>query len=367
MKKKITLLFMSFFILVSCRSEEDNSVPPVVPVVPVVPIAPSAPTATQAVLNGNVVDVSWPVVVGTGITYNVYRNGNPVKINTVPLSEPKFTDVLASTGTFSYSVTANSGSLESIKGVVSDKVILELPKTKTVESITSKYNTKTEYIYTYETTNITKLVSETLKTTTTRLSDQTAMVTDRIGKYTYNGDLIEKIAYYNVDNNAFVSSIDYVYNEKKKLVSVIRKKSDGSNNIINYVYNDDGTTTMTNASSPNFETWVLTLEKGNLVKYVYSVLLGGTINYKEVANCVFDTNEYVYKNVFAHNNFFGTSTSYNNEISSSVVVSENGSVFETLSSKSEYTYNENGYFLTKKRYDTTSSIPVLTEKTTYTY
>lgn len=369
MKKNITLLMLSFFILLSCSSEEDNSVPPVLPEVvvdPVLPVAPGAPVITQAVLNGNFIDVNWSVVPGTGITYNIYRNGNPVKINAVPLSEPKFRDVLTNTGSFTYTVTAVSGNMESVKGVVSDKIILELPKTKSVESLTSLLSTKLEREYTYDTVNITKIVSETLKTTITKLEDHTATVKNTIGKYTYNGSLITKISYNNVDNNTFDSSVEYVYNEKNKLITVIRKKSDGSiNYTTNYTYNDDGTTTETN-SLPGSESWVFTLEKGNLVKYTYSIVKEGN-TFTEVANSIFDTKDYIYKNVLGYSNFFGANISFNNQLSSSIILSMNGKELAKQSVKSEYVYNTNGYVLTKTRFDTSYGTPYINEITIYSY
>ena len=65
-----------------CSSSED------------IPITVSSATMTQAVLNGNSRDIIWWAVTGTGITYNIYRNDDPIKINSAPLTEAKFTDIL---------------------------------------------------------------------------------------------------------------------------------------------------------------------------------------------------------------------------------------------------------------------------------
>lgn len=359
MKKKITLLFISFFILTSCSSDEDSSA---------TPVAPVAPVTIKALLNGGGVDVSWSVVGGTGITYNVYRNDNPVKINAAPLTEAKFKDVLTTTGSFTYTVTANSGGMESAKGVVSEKVILELPKTKTEESISTRENIKSEYTYTYDATNITKIISQTIKSTTTRLSDQTVTVYDVIAKYTYNEDLITKVTYYNVDNTV-KSSYEYVYNTKRDLISMIRKESDGSiDYTINYAYGTDGLITET-SDYLDWGTWVYTYEKGNMVKYVHSISYSydALTNNVETADFIFDTKNMSTKNILGFNTILMGVNSVNNEASSSVIVTKNGNVVNTRLSRSEYTYNENGYVLTKMRFHGKPTATVLNEKTVITY
>ncbi|KIA93234.1 hypothetical protein OA93_22200 [Flavobacterium sp. KMS] len=359
MKKKITLLFISFFILASCSSDEDSSA---------TPVAPVAPLTIKATLNGGGVDVSWSVVGGTGITYNVYRNDNPVKINAAPLTEAKFKDVLTSTGSFTYTVTANSGGMESAKGVVSEKVILELPKTRTVESFNTIENTKSEYTYTYDATNVTKIISQTIKSTTTRLKDQTVTVYDVIAKYTYNEDLITKVTYYNVDNTV-KSSFEYVYNTKKDLISMIRKKSDGSiDYTTNYAYGTDGLITET-SDYPDWGTWVYTYEKGNMVKYVHSVSFSfdPSTNIVETSDFVYDTKNIPTKNILGFNTILIGINSVNNEAGFSVIVNKNGNLANTRLSKSEYTYNENGYVLTRMRFHGKPSPTVLNEKTAITY
>ncbi|KIC00753.1 hypothetical protein [Flavobacterium sp. AJR] len=357
MKKKITLLFISFFILASCSSDEDSSA---------TPVAPVAPLTIKAALNGGGVDVSWSVVGGTGITYNVYRNDNPVKINATPLTEAKFKDVLTSTGSFTYTVTANSGGMESAKGVVSEKVILELPKTRTVESISTRENTKSEYTYTYDATNITKIISQTIKSTTTRLSDQTVTVYDVTAKYTYNEDLITKVTYYNVDNTV-KSSYEYVYNTKRDLTSMIRKGFDGTiDYTINYAYGTDGLITET-SDYPDWGTWVYTYEKGNMIKYVHSTSYVDMTNYVETSDFVYDTKNMSTKNILGFNTTLIGVNSANNEASSSVIVTEDGNVVNTRLSRSEYTYNENGYVLTKMRFHGKPTATVLNEKTVITY
>lgn len=354
MKKKITLLFISFFLLASCSSDEDSSA---------TPVAPVTPLTIKAALNGGGVDVSWSVVGGTGITYNVYRNDNPVKINATPLTEAKFKDVLTSTGSFTYTVTANSGGMESAKGVVSEKVILELPKTRTVESISNAYNTKTEYTFTYDTSNITKLVSITIKSTMIKLSDQTVTEGIRTIMYTYNGDLITKVNNY----KAATPSTEYVYNEGNKEIAMISTKSDGSIDYsVNFAHNEDGTITETSDLS-GWGTWVYAYEKGNTVKYTYSVLKYGSTNYVETCNSIFDTKNSYSKNILGFNNLITEGGGVNNQISSSIIGTNDGRVVTTRSYKSEYTYNENGYILTKMKYIMTLSVPVLTEKTVITY
>lgn len=336
----------------SCSNNEDNPIAP-----------PTAPVTIKAALNGGGVDVSWPVVGGTGVTYNVYRNGNPVKINAVPLTEAKFKDVLTSTGSFTYTVTANSGGVESAKGVVSEKVILELPKARTVESFSNAYNTKTEYTYFYDTSNIAKLVSVTIKSTMIKLSDQTVTEGSRTIEYTYNGDLITKIT----NIKAATPSTEYVYNEGNKEISMISKKSDGSiDYIVNFAHSEDGTITET-SDLPDWGTWVYAYEKGNTVKYTYSVLRYGSTNYVETCNSIFDTKNSYSKNILGFNNLITEGGGVNNQISSSIIGTNDGRVVTTSSYKSEYAYNENGYVLTKMKYIMTLSAPVLTEKTVITY
>jgi hypothetical protein len=356
MKKNITLLFVSFFILMSCSSNEDSPIAP-----------PTAPVTIQAALNGGGVDVSWSVVGGTGITYNVYRNDNPVKINAVPLTEAKFKDILTTTGSFTYTVTANSGGIESAKGVVSEKVILELPKTKTVESVNdTRENTKSEYTYTYDATNITKIISQTIKKTTTRLRDQNVTVYNVIAKYTYKEDLITKVTFYNVDNTV-KSSFEYVYNTKRDLISMIRKEFDGSiDYTINYAYGTDGLITET-SDYPDWGTWIYTYEKGNMVKYVHSVSYDAFTNNVETSDFIYDTKNMYSKNILGFNTTLIGINSVNNEAGFSVIVSENGNVVGTRFAKSEYTYNENGYVLTRMGFHGEPSAPELNEKTVITY
>jgi hypothetical protein len=353
MKKKITLLFISFFILASCSNDEDSSI---------IPVAPVAPTAIHAVLNEGSVDITWTGVEGAGITYNVYRNA--VKINTASLKEAKFTDVLKNTGSFVYTVTANLDGAESTKGVVSEKVILELPKTKTMQSIDIYYDTKYEYAYTYDTSNITKLVSQTSKVTDVDLTTKKVTVTNTVIKFTYTGNLITKISYYSVDDIPR-SFVEYVYNAQKKMIGRIVKRSDGSiNYTVTYKYNEDGTITETNDARDS-GVGIYTFGKGNLVKYSITTPMRED-EYLAVSNYVFDTKNEPTLNILGIN--FFVNNSKNNEISSSTVITLNGELSSTKSSKSDNTYNENGYVLTTmKTLKVSSGETLQTEKTVITY
>lgn len=353
MKKKITLLFISFFILASCSSDEDSSV---------IPVAPVAPTAIHAVLNEGSVDVTWTGVEGAGITYNVYRNA--VKINTVSLKEAKFTDVLKNTGSFVYTVTANLGGAESTKGEVSEKVILELPKTRTMQSIDIYYDTKYEYAYTYDTSNITKLVSQTSKETNVDLTTKKVTVTNTVLKFTYAGNLITKIGYYSVDDIPR-SFVEYVYNAQKKMIGRIVKRSDGSiNYTVTYKYNEDGTITETNDSRDS-GVGIYTFGNGNLVKYSITTPIRED-EYLAVGNYVFDTKNEPTLNVLGFN--FFVNNCKNNVISSSTVTTLNGELSSTESSKSDNTYNENGYVLTTmKTLKVSSGETLQTQQTVITY
>ncbi|KFF09973.1 hypothetical protein [Flavobacterium hydatis] len=354
MKKKITLLFVSFFILASCSSDEDSSV---------IPVAPVAPTAIHAVLNEGSVDITWTGVEGAGITYNVYRNA--VKINTVSLKEAKFTDVLKSTGSFVYTVTANLGGAESTKGEVSEKVILELPKTKTMQSIDIYYDTKYEYAYTYDASNITKLVSQTSKETNIDLTTKKVTVTNTVLKFTYAGNLITKIGYYSVDDIPR-SFVEYVYNAQKKMIGRIVKRSNGSiSYTVTYEYNEDGTITETN-DSPDSGPGIYTFGNGNLVKYSITTPVSKVDKYVVVTNYVYDSKNEPTLNVLGFN--FFVNNSKNNEISSSTVFNYNGEIDSTESSKSDNMYNENGYVLTTmKTLKVSSGETLQTQQTVITY
>jgi len=241
---------------------------------------------------------------------------------------------------------------------------LALPKTRIMESSTSTYNTKYEYAYTYDTSNIAKLVSVASKTTRTKISDQTVTVSNSIAKYTYAGDLITKIIYYSVDNVAG-SSYEYVYNAKNQMTSLIRKKADGTiNYTVNLTYDDNGRVTET-SDYPNWGTWVYTYLAGNLVKYTYTLTQVGSTNYVENSNSVFDTKNTYSKNILGYNNTF--TSSINNELSSSTTGGD-GITTSSSSSRTEYTYDANDYVLTRTEYTTTdSSTEMQTEKSVYTY
>jgi hypothetical protein len=341
MKKIITLLCISFFTLVSCSSNEDAPI-----------VVPSA-TAAQAELVGGSINIAWPAVAGAGITYNIYRNDNPVKINTAPLTEAKFTDVLTATGSYTYTITVNLSGLESPKGLASEKVVLALPKTRVRELINSSFITKYETTYTYDASNIAKLVSTTTKTTSTKVSDQSVTVTNSTIKYTYMGDLITKVTYYNVDNLA-TSSNEYEYNTKNQLASIKKIKADGSvDYTINFDYKDNGTI-IESSSVDYYGTYVHYYQSGNIVKQEYS-----KDNSFMSTNFVFDTKNVYTKNILGYNTTF--TSSINNEVSYVTTGANNSST------RAVYAYDANDYVLTKTVYRTTSSIEILIEKTVYTY
>ena len=313
---------------------------------------PKAPIA-QAVLNGATVAVTWPAVAGIGITYNIYKNDNPVKINAVPLTEAKFTDVLMSTGSCTYTITVNLAGLESEKGTVSEKVVLALPKTRVRELINSSFITKYETTFTYDASNIAKLVSTATKTTSTKVSDQSVTVTNSTIKYTYMGDLITKVTYYNVDN-VVTSSNEYVYNTKNQRTSVKKIKADGSvDYTINFDYKDNGTI-IESYSVANYGAYVHFYQSGNIVKQEYSK----DKSYMSTS-FVFDTKNVYTKNILGYNGTF--TSSINNEVSYLTTGANNSST------RAVYAYDANDYVLTKTVYRTTSSIEELIEKTVYTY
>lgn len=350
MKKIITLLCVAFFILVSCSSNEDSPI-----------TVPSATTA-QAVLNGGSINVSWPAVLGVGITYNVYRNDKTEKINNTPLTEAKFTDVLTTTGTYTYSITVNSSGLESPKGTASEKVVLELPKTRIIETYDDENYRKTEQTYVYDTSNIAKLVSIVSKGAVTKLSDQTVTISNSKVEFVYTGDLITKRIYYT--NNVEKYSDEYFYNTKNQMVSYKRISSTTGNVFFTvfYAYNDNGTITETDDSGGAKYTY--TYLNGNIVKDVGVYVLSDSLTSTTTKNSFYDTMNTFYKDIFAYSAIF--MSTINNEVSSSES-SGNETNSYTTSEKSEYTYNTNNYPLTRTVYNTTPSAEKLIEKTVYTY
>lgn len=339
--------------LVSCSSDETS------------PTAPSAPTAVHAELKADTVNLTWLPVEGTGITYNIYKNDSPVKINTAPLTEAKFTDILKTTGSFTYMVTANVGGVESAKTAISEKIILELPKTKTVQITDKYYDTKYEYAYTYDTSNITKLATITTKMTDTNVKTQTSTITNAITKYTYTGDLITKGMFYSSDN-VFKGSVDYVYNDQKKIIAGVRKNADGKiTYTTTYTYNADGTITEKN-DLPDSGPGIYTFEKGNLVKYNITTPLPDNDKYVSETNYVYDSKNDSHINVLGFNLF--VSSNKNNAISSSSILKFNDVVESTESSKSDCTYNENNYILSSmKSLSSPINGVIQTEKIVVTY
>jgi hypothetical protein len=333
---------------------------------------PKTPIA-QAVLNGPTVAVTWPAVAGTGITYNVYKNDNPVKINTAPLTEAKFTDVLTATGSYTYTITVNLSGLESPKGTASEKVVLDLPKTTTYEfysyttdnGVTTTTTYKDVSVSTYDSTNITKLASISL----TSSNSWNTTVSKRKVVYTYTGNLITKTESLDVAGVVQNSTV-YTYNDKNKMTSSTYTNSKGKVFKSVYVYNADGTvtgtqysTSVSGAVTPSGETSVYTFLNGNLVKDEYSYTSTNG-NSTETSTFVFDTKNNPSKYVLGLSNIFGTTANVNNTISS---ISTDSSL-STYSERSEFTYDANGNVLTEKTFSKEGNAPEkLSRTTTYTY
>jgi hypothetical protein len=357
MKKIITLLCVSFFTLVSCSSNEDAHV-----------IVPTA-TAAQAVLDGGSINVTWPAVTGTGITYNIYRNDNPVKINTAPLTEAKFTDVLTATGSYTYMITVNLSGLESAKGIASEKVVLSLPKTRTFESYSTSTSNgvttitstqKNVSVFTYDSVNIVKLIN--ISETNSNSAD--SKVSKGTIVYTYSGNLIAKLEY--VDEAEVIQqSTVYVYNDKSKLTSRVATTAKGVVSKAVFVYNADGTVSGTQFSTsvsgevtPNGSTNVSTFLNGNLVKYATS---NTNSNSSTISEYLFDSKNTPTKYILGYSNFSAGAANLNNLVSA---------VFSpSLSTaRSEFTYDENGNVLIEKYFSKSVNFPErLVRTTTYTY
>jgi hypothetical protein len=363
MKKIITLLCVSFFTLVSCSSNEETPI-----------VVPSA-TAAQAELVGGSINITWSAVAGSGITYNIYRNDNPGKINTAPLTEAKFTDVLTTTGSYTYTITVNLSGQESPKGIASGKVVLDLPKTTTFEEYNYSTNNdngvevsnifKHVYVLTYDSANITKLISVSQTnygTGTTPLSKSKVV-------YTYMGNLITKEESVDVAGVVLNSKV-YVYNDKNKIISSTYTTSVGNVYKSIYVYNADGTvsnsqysTSVSGVVTPSKTTNVYTFLNGNLVKdeitYYNST---STIVY------LFDTKNNPSKYVLGFSNLFGETANINNANINNDISSVYTSSSQTYATRNELTYDANGNVLTKKVFSKLDSLPEkLSSKTTYTY
>jgi hypothetical protein len=361
MKKQIALLCITFFILVSCSSNDDEPI-----------VVPSATTA-QAVLVGNSINVTWSAVTGTGITYNIYRNDNLVKINSTPLTEAKFTDVLTTTGAFTYSVTVNLSGQESPKGIASEKVVLEVPKTRTFEVY--KYDASnvmtTEYksfsTFTYDPIIINKLISVSGNYL---IAGGTTSTESNKDIYTYTGNLIMKLESF---NNAGVvqSSTVYLYNDKNKMISL--ENTQNNNNIYKIVfdYNVDGTVLGTHYSGisgalePRGNSSVYTVLNGNLIKEESFVVNVGNPIQKSTIEYSFDTKKNPFANVLGFSNYTLWWANQNNEISS---ISNNNTSSTIYSSRNEITYNLNGSVLINKFYRKNGTDPEeLYSINTYTY
>jgi hypothetical protein len=365
MKKIITLLCVSFFTLVSCSSEDS-------------PITVPSATAAQAVLDGGSIIVTWPSVTGIGITYNVYRNDNPVKINATPLTEAKFTDVLTATGSYTYTITVNLAGLESPKGIASGKVVLDLPKTTTFEEydystingVTTTTTYKNVSVLTYDSANVTKLISISGTSSNTGNTN----VSKSKDVYTYTGNLITKEESVDVAGVVQNSTV-YVYNDKNKMTS--RTFTGGNGNVYKsvYVYNADGTVTSTQYSTSvsgavtaSGYTNVYTFLNGNLVKDVNSYT-STSYNSTSTRVYLFDAKNNPTKYILGFSNLFGETANLNNSISSVYTYSSGtSSTSSTSSTRSEFTYDANGNVLTEKVFSKQDSLPEkLSSTTTYTY
>jgi hypothetical protein len=368
MKKIITLLCVSFFTLMSCSSED-------------VPVTVPSATAAQAVLDGGSIIVTWPDVTGTGITYNVYRNDNPVKINATPLKEAKFTDVLTATGSYTYTITVNLAGLESPKGIASEKVVLDLPKTiiveeydySTINGVTTTFSYKEASVLTYDSANINKLISISR---TSSKSGSTGAYKDKT-VYMYTGNLITKEE--TSDGAKIVqNSTVYVYNDKNKITSSIFTINDGHVFKNDYAYNADGTVTSTQYSKPVFgavttseHVNVYTFLNGNLVKDIRTYT---TTSYNSTSTRVylFDAKNNPTKYILGFSNLFGEIANLNNSISVVYTSSSSSSCSSCTpspsSSRSEFTYDARGNVLTKKVFSKLNNEPEkLSSTTTYTY
>ncbi|HEU4788608.1 MAG TPA: hypothetical protein VFS71_02890 [Flavobacterium sp.] len=360
MKKQIALLCITFFVLVSCSSNEDTPI-----------VVPSATTA-QAVLNGNSIDITWQAVTGTGITYNIYRNDNPVKINSTPLTEAKFTDVLTTTGAFTYSITVNLSDQESPKGVASEKVVLEVPKTRTVEQYSYDAITgattvdKSFSVFTYDSMNIVKLISVS---GTYMNSGSTTPIEANKDVYTYTGNLITKLESFN-SAGVVQSSTVYLYNDKNKMTSLVNNQGVVGIFKMLFDYNIDGTvlgTIYTNSSgvleTKGYST-VYTVLNGNVIKEESSAVVGG-LSEKNTIEYSFDTKKNPFANVLGFSNYTLWWSNHNNGISS---VSNSNTSSTIYTTRNEITYNLNGSVLVNKFYRKSGTNPEeLYSVNTYTY
>ncbi|QKJ63544.1 hypothetical protein [Flavobacterium sp. M31R6] len=361
MKKQIALLCIAFFTLVSCSSNDDSPI-----------VVPSATTA-QAVLDGNSINVTWPVVAGTGITYNIYRNDNPVKINSTPLTEAKFTDVLTTTGAFTYTVTVNLSGQESPKGIASEKVVLEVPKTRTFEVYNYDVNNvmTTEYksfsTFTYDPINITKLISVS---STYLSSGSTTPTEDNKDIYTYTGNLITKLE--SVDKAGVVqSSTVYLYNDKNKMISLTNTQNVTFIYRLLFDYNVDGIVssteymTFSGVLEPSGRSNVYTVLNGNLIKEESSIVNIGSPLQTSTIEYSLDTKKNPFSNVLGFSNYTLWWSNQNNEISS---VSNNNTSSTVHTTRNEITYNLNGSILINKLYTKSGTNPEkLSSINTYTY
>jgi uncharacterized lipoprotein YajG len=359
MKKIIGLLCLSFFVFASCSSNEDTSI-----------IVPSA-TSAHAELNGGSIEVTWPGVSGAGITYNIYRNDNPVKINSTPLTEAKFTDVLTASGSFTYNITVNFSGQESPKGVASETVVLEVPKTRTFEI----YNydaadgvttvDKSIYTFVYDPINITKLISvsnEYFKSSSTMPETYKDI-------YTYKGNLITKLESFN-SSGVVQSSTVYLYNDKNKMISLTNTQGVGIIFKMVFDYNIDGTILCTiYTSSPGFSdlrgySTIYTVLNGNLIKEEFSSVING-FNEKSTIEYSLDTKKNPFANVLGFSNYTLWWSNQNNQISS---VSNSNTSSTIYTTRNEITYNLNGSVLINKFYTKSGTNPEeLYSINTYTY
>jgi hypothetical protein len=362
MKKIIVLVCVSFFMLESCSSSED------------IPITVPSATTAKAVLNGSSINITWQAVSGEGITYNIYRNDDPLKINSAPLLEAKFTDVLKTTGVFTYRITVNVSGQESPKGLASEKIVVEVPKTITyvIYNYDATTGTTTEYksfsTFTYDPINFTKLIS----VSGTYFNPGSTMPIE-VNKdiYTYTGNLIMKLESFNI-SGVVQSSTVYSYNDKNKMTSLTNTQNNSIYKIV-FDYNIDGTVLATHYSSssasgalePRGNSSVYTILNGNVIKEESSIVNNGSPTQKSTVEYVFDTKKNPFSDVLGFSNYTLWWSNQNNEISSASNSNTSSTIY---TARNEITYNSNGSVLINRFYTKSGTNPEeLYSIKTYTY
>lgn len=229
-KKVLVVLFSAIFFC--CNSDEISTKIPTI-------------KAVEAVLVENMINLSWSPVSGTNVTYNVYRKDSPIKINSLPIIEAKFSDLLTSVGVYEYFVTVVINGKEGAKGNPSNRVLLQLPSKVFYENflytnkngITSVDIETNETIYAYDQKNIVK-ISSTIEI----FGDGKVNFGSLKSIYYYSGDLISKIE--RLDKSGLVeSTIRYDYNNAKQIIYRTFSLGNTPTFKSDFVYNSDGTVT----------------------------------------------------------------------------------------------------------------------------